>query len=137
MKWKNRAAVWFSSFTSEYLLKENKILIWKDICIPVLITALLTKTQDMDGNPFAIDLREFFILYTISLLHRCFTDTFLILYFFLNFLNMVVWSTEVFNKMKPLLFIFSFVAYAFDNIFNKLTYPRLQSFMLMFCLRIL
>ena len=91
----------------------------------------------MDGNPFAIDLREFFILYTISLLHRCFTDTFLILYFFLNFLNMVVWSTEVFNKMKPLLFIFSFVAYAFDNIFNKLTYPRLQSFMLMFCLRIL
>ena len=45
----------------------------------MLITALLTKTQDMDGNPFAIDLREFFILYTISLLHRCFTDTFLIL----------------------------------------------------------
>ena len=41
-KIKNRTVIWSSNFTSGYLPKENKSIVWNDICIPMIITALFT-----------------------------------------------------------------------------------------------
>ena len=41
-KVKNRATLWFSNCTNEYLPKKHKILIQRDACTPMFIVALLT-----------------------------------------------------------------------------------------------